>query len=89
MFFEALATLDADQVRQLAARGVPPARVSDWRAKRRLPTRPHAYALAHVAGLNFDALERELTMIEIQQEAENNSGLRSLLPTIKKAVATL
>ncbi len=79
MFFEALDKLTPDDIRNLAAKGVERARVSDWRAKRRLPTRPQAYALAHVTQIDFDTLERELTLIEIEQDAQKNSGIKALL----------
>lgn len=84
MFFEALEKLTPDDIRNLAAKGVDRARVSDWRAKRRVPTRPQAYALAHVAGIDFDSLERELTLIEIEQDAQKNSGFRALLPSFRR-----
>jgi transcriptional regulator with XRE-family HTH domain len=84
MFFEALDKLTPDDIRQLAAKGVDRSRVSDWRARRRVPTRPQAYALAHVAGIDFDALERELTVIEIEQDAQKNSGFKSLLPALRR-----
>lgn len=89
MFYEALEKLSSDDIRALAARGVHPSRVSDWKAKRRLPTRPHAYAFATVAGLDFDALERELTLMEIKAEADKNSGFRSLVPSLARRVAAL
>lgn len=79
MFFEALDKLSPNDIRLLAAKGVPHSRVSDWKAKRRVPTRPQAYALATVAGLDFDQLERELTAIEIEQDAKKNAGFASLL----------
>lgn len=84
MFYETIDRLNADDVRQLAARGVTPARVSDWKAKRRVPTRPQAYALATVAGIDFDTLERELTLIEIEQDATKNSGFRDLLTVFRR-----
>lgn len=84
MFFEALDALTPDDIRNLAAKGVAQSRVSDWRAKRRVPTRPQAYAFAHIAGIDFNALERELTAIEIEQDAQKNSGFKSLLPLLRR-----
>lgn len=84
MFFEALEKLTPDDIRSLAARGVERTRVSDWKAKRRVPTRPQAYALATVAGLDFDKLERELTLIEIEHDAQKNSGFKSLIQVFRR-----
>lgn len=84
MFFEALEKLSPNDIRMLAAKGVPHSRVSDWKARRRVPTRPQAYALATVAGLDFDKLERELTAIEMEQDARKNAGFAMLLATVGK-----
>jgi hypothetical protein len=84
MFFEALERLSPDDIRSLAARGVHGSRISDWKAKRRVPTRPQAYALAVVAGLDFDKLERELTLLEIEHDAQNNAGFLDLLRVFRR-----
>jgi hypothetical protein len=89
MFYEALEKLSSNDIRSLAGFGVHPSRVSDWKGKRRLPTRPQALALAHVAGLDFQALDRELTLIELQTEAEKNSGFRTLIPRLVQSAAAL
>lgn len=83
MFFKTLERVDANAVRELAALGVPNARVSDWRAGRRLPTRPQALALSHVMKIDFDELERELTNLEALKDAEKNSGVAKLLKTAR------
>ncbi|MBX3655214.1 MAG: hypothetical protein KF686_13605 [Ramlibacter sp.] len=83
MFFEILENLSANDIRALAANGVQQPRVSDWKARRRVPTRPQALALATVKGINFDELERELTLIEIEQDAHKNEGFAALLRTIR------
>lgn len=84
MFFEALEKLTPNDVRALAAKGVPQPRISDWKARRRVPTRPQAYALATVAGLDFDSLERELTLIEIEQDAKKNDGFADLIRLFRR-----
>lgn len=83
MFHDCLTQIDANATRELAALGVPGARVSDWRAGRRLPTRPQALALAHVMRLDFDELERELTALEAAKDAEKNNGVAKLLKTAR------
>lgn len=84
MFLQTLEKLSAADVHALATKGVPNARVSDWRKGRRIPTRPQALALAVVAGIDFDELNRELTMIEAKEDAKKNPGFASLLSSIKK-----
>lgn len=83
MYFEALDRLTANDTRAMAAHGVSPARISDWRKKRRIPTRAQALALATVLDLNFDHLERELTVLETEQDAEKNAGFATLLSNLK------
>ena len=84
MFFESLEKLTPNDVRALAAKGVPQPRISDWKARRRVPTRPQAYALATVAGLDFDSLERELTFIEMEHDAEKNDGFAALIKVFRR-----
>ncbi|NPC57019.1 hypothetical protein [Caenimonas soli] len=84
MFFEALEKLSADDIRSLAAKGVERSRVSDWKARRRIPTRAQAYALATVLGLDFDRLERELTFLEIEHDAQKNAGFMDLLKVFRR-----
>ena len=83
MFQQLVRGLTATDIHALAARGVPHTRVSEWRAGRRIPTRSQAVALATVAGISFDKLERELAEMELAKDAEKNEGFASLLPGIK------
>jgi hypothetical protein len=83
MFFEELEKLSPDDMRALAAHGVPQPRISDWKKGRRIPTRAQALALATVRKLNFDHLERELTILETKLDAEKNAGFAALLKTLK------
>lgn len=85
MFFTQLENLTPDQIRELAANGVPAPRISDWRNKRRIPTRAQALALATVCGMNFDRLERELTIMETQADAAKNAGFAHMLRGLKGA----
>jgi len=83
VFFEALERMTANDARAMAAHGVPQPRISDWRQRRRVPTRAQALALATVMNLNFDHLERELTILETEADAEKNAGFAALLKTLK------
>ncbi|WP_454914281.1 hypothetical protein [Variovorax gossypii] len=83
MYFDALERISANDARALAAHGVSPSRITDWRKKRRIPTRAQALALATVMDLNFDHLERELTILETEADAEKNDGFAALLKTLK------
>lgn len=83
MFQQCLAKIDANATRDLASFGVPAARVTDWRKGRRLPTRPQALALAHVTGMDFSELERELTTLEAEKDAEKNSGVANLMKRLQ------
>lgn len=82
MFLEELDLLTPDDVRAMAAHGVPQPRISDWRKGRRLPTRAQALALATVRGLDFDKLERELTYLETKADAEKNAGFAAMLKNL-------
>ncbi|MFM2276391.1 MAG: hypothetical protein RL211_2263 [Pseudomonadota bacterium] len=84
MFLQAIEKLSAADIHALATMGVPNARVTDWKKGRRIPTRAQTLALATVAGIDFDSLERELTWIETTKDAEQNPGFASLLKTVKK-----
>lgn len=85
MFYEALEKLSADDVRRLTAAGVAAARVSEWRHKKRLPTRPQTLVFCTVMGLNFDKINREITEIEAQKDAEGNSLMAAVLKTLSPA----
>lgn len=82
MFFEILGKLSAADIHDLATKGVPHTRVSEWKKGKRLPTRAQALALATVAGVDFGKLEYELAIIETKKDAERNTGFVSLLRTV-------
>ena len=63
--------LTAEQIRELAAKGISPARVSDWRAGRRLPTLPQAKVLCIVTGESFATMVDELADAEATPEQRN------------------
>ena len=69
MYAELVASLTVNDRKALAERGVPNARVSEWRTGLRLPTRPQTIALAAVKNVDVMALEAELMAIETQKEA--------------------
>lgn len=75
-------SLNAAQRMELQRRGIAPSRVSEWKAGRRLPTRPQAAHLADVTGYSYLQLERELA--ELEAKAEDRPALRAILG---KAVA--
>lgn len=83
MFREKLDQLTSDDVKRLAAAGVPASRVSEWRHANRLPTRTQALAFSTVLGIDLDQLNRELTAIEAAQDAKKNNGIAQLLKTAK------
>lgn len=85
MFFEALDKLTPDQVRQLAAAGIPASRISNWKHRKRLPTRPQTLVFCTVLGLNFDKVNREITEIEAAEDAKDNSPMAALLKTLSPA----
>lgn len=89
MFQQCLDKIDANATRELASLGVPAARVTDWRKGRRLPTRPQALALAHVAHVDFNELERELAGLEAAKDAEKNHGVANLMRQLQLAGRTL
>lgn len=61
MYAELVASLTVNDRKALAERGVPNARVSEWRTGLRLPTRPQTIALAAVKNVDVMALEAELS----------------------------
>ena len=85
MFFQTLEQLTPDDTRQLAAHGVPQPRVSEWKKRKGLPTRAQTLALAHVKNLDFDQLEREIVLLELEREAKKNSGYAAMLARTKRA----
>lgn len=83
MFFELVESLtDADR-KALAANGVPSPRVSEWAHKKRLPTRTQALVLATVKGIDLDTLNRELTVIEAEQDAIKNQLFKKVVKTAR------
>ena len=84
MFFQCLETITANDRRELAALGVDTSRISEWKARKRLPTRAQALALSKVKQLDFDALERELTLLETEHNAHKNTGYATLLAHFKR-----
>jgi hypothetical protein len=82
MFFEILEKLSPADIHDLATKGVPHTRVSEWKSGRRLPTRAQALALAMVAGVDFGKLEYELAIIETKKDAQKNTGFVSLLRSV-------
>ena len=83
MFFETLQTLTPDDTRSLAAHGVPQPRISEWRNRKGLPTRAQTLALAQVKKLNFDSLEREIVLLELERESKKNSAYAEMLKRVK------
>ena len=84
MFLQTLDALTPNDRRELAALGVDPSRISEWKAKKRLPTRAQALALSKVKQLDFDALERELVLLETEHDAKKNQGYAALLAHFKR-----
>lgn len=84
MFFEAIDALTADQVRQLTAAGIPASRISNWKHRKRLPTRTQTLVACTVLGLDFDQANREITRIEAVHEAQDNSLIANVLHTLKR-----
>lgn len=85
MFYEAIEAMKADDVRKLTAAGISASRISDWKHKRRLPTRPQTLVLCTVLRLDFDLINRELTTIEARQDAEKNSLMAGVLKNLSPA----
>ena len=79
MYAELVASLTVNDRKALAERGVPNARVSEWRTGLRLPTRPQTIALAAVKNVDVMALEAELMAIETQKEAAKKPEMKGLL----------
>jgi hypothetical protein len=85
MLEQALKTMKPEHTHELAARGIPHTRISEWKAKRALPTRTQTFALAEVRGLNFDELEREIVLLELEHKAKKNKGCAQMLQRAKEA----
>lgn len=88
MYVELIKNLSTNDRKALVDRGVPNARVSEWRTGLRLPTRPQAIALAEVAGVDYIELETELVRIETEKEAERKPEMRELLQRFVQRVRT-
>jgi len=89
MFFELLNNLTKTQRDQLAAAGIPSPRVSEWKAGKYLPGRPHTLALARVTGADLDTLNRELTVLEAERDAKKNPAFAVLASDLKSAIRML
>ena len=83
MFFETLQTFTPEDTRAMAAHGVPYTRISEWKGKRGLPTRAQTLALARVKKLDFDSLEREIVLLELERESKKNSAYAEMLKLVK------
>ena len=83
MFFQLLENLSPQDIHALAANGVPHTRVSEWKRKKRLPTRAQALALSRVAKVDFGKLEYELALMETEKDAERNIGFMTLLASVR------
>lgn len=82
MYAELLARLTVNDRKALADRGVPNARISEWKTGLRLPTRPQALALAEVTNVDAMDLERELALIETEKEAAKKPEMKALLERV-------
>jgi len=85
MYAELIADLSTNDRMEMAARGVHPARISEWRNKGTLPTRAQALALADVKGVDPIKLETELMLLETQKEAEKKPAVQRMLDSLKRA----
>lgn len=85
LFFETLDSLTPDDTRALAAHGVPQPRISEWKGRRGLPTRPQALALSVVKQLDFNELEREIVLLELERQSHKNSAYAAMLHRFKGA----
>lgn len=83
MFFTTIDKLTADQVRQLTAAGIPASRISNWKHRKRLPTRTQTLVACTILGLDFDKANREITKIEADQDAQENSLIANVLRGLK------
>lgn len=84
MYADLISNLTTADRKALADRGVPNARVSEWRTGLRLPTRPQALALAEVTNIDPMALEKELVLIEAEKEAATKPTMRELIDRLRK-----
>jgi hypothetical protein len=79
MFHELVLSLSAEDRKKLNELGVPSSRVSEWINTNRLPTRGQTVALSIVKGVKLDALEKELTMLELVNDAKKNPKFQKVL----------
>ncbi len=84
MYLDLINNLTTADRKALAERGVPNARVSEWRTGLRLPTRPQALALADVTNMDPMTLEKELVLIEAEKEAATKPPMRALLERLRR-----
>jgi hypothetical protein len=83
MYKQLIAELTANDRMEMAARGVQPARISEWKNKGTLPTRAQALALAEVKGVDPIKLETELMVLEAQKEAEKKPAMQRMLERLR------
>ncbi len=83
MYMELINALDSNDRIEMAARGVPSARISEWKTKGTLPTRAQALALAEVTGADPIKLETELMLLETQKEAEKKPAMQRMLERLR------
>lgn len=82
MYVALLDSLTSADRKELAERGVPSSRISEWKTGFRFPTRPQTLALAEVKRVDYMELERELMLLETQEEAKKKPSMRDLLARV-------
>jgi acetolactate synthase small subunit len=88
MYIELINRMSSNDRIEMAARGVPSARISEWKNKGFLPTRAQALALAEVMGVNPVELETELVAIEASREAQKKPAMQRMLERMGIAACT-
>lgn len=79
MFYDLVLSLSAEDRKKLNELGVPSSRVSEWINMNRLPTRGQTAAISIVKGVRLDVLEKELTMLELANDAKKNPKYQKVL----------
>lgn len=79
MFHDLVLSLSADDRKKLNELGVPSSRVSEWINTNRLPTRSQTAAISIVKGVKLDVLEKELTMLELANDAKKNQKFQKVM----------
>ena len=78
MLASVLETITPKQRQTLADMGIPSSRVSEWKAGKYVPGRAQAAAICAVTGADLDAVNRELTLLELQRDAKKNPALAKI-----------